>query len=425
MTDLPRLQSVLGAESLARLLDSLVARIEHGAALAGTITLSDPSERERDAVDRLMGRPSSQSRVVRVRLDQLEQVIRNGVLAESLREAVEALRGPCVDRRDQQQQEQARWESLWATARSRIVGRIELAKWLDSLRRDGTLRRLASGDASKAEHLLSGAINVLDRLPTKGLLLAELAATVCGSSHALDPGQPVATLVVRALTFLRGDVATGDRTSSRALWDGFGVVCDELSGPVLVLNLLAHGSSCLARALAIHAAAGEPYRISTRQLLQELDIQFAPHGCTVYICENVNVLANAARRCGPACKPMVCIDGNPRTAARLLLDRLKAGGARLLYHGDFDWAGIGIANLVRSRHGTEPWQMSATDYEAYAADGTRLVGQPIVATWDSQLCDAMQRHRKAVHEELVMESLLSDLAVARDSSDRLTGGMSR
>jgi uncharacterized protein (TIGR02679 family) len=179
---------------------------------------------------------------------------------------------------------------------------------------------------------------------------------------------------------------------------------------VLVVNLWSDGQSLSDRALRLHAEAGEPYRLTTRQLLREPPtFSTVLAGRIVYVCENPTIVAAAASRLGAAGAPLVCLEGHPRTAARLLLSRLVASGARLGYHGDFDWAGIHIGNLVMRRHGATPWRFSSVDYRA-ARGGRALDGDPVAATWDPDLERAMREVGRAVHEEEVLDLLMADLA---------------
>src|SRR5207253_6117247 len=100
-----------------------------------------------------------------------------------------------------------------------------------------------------------------------------------------------------------------------------------------------------------------------RQLLREiLGFSGVVPNDTVFICENPAIVAAAANRLGPRCAPLVSIEGQPKTAAHLLLTKLRDAKVRLLYHGDFDWGGIRIANLMRRRYGAEPWRFSVNDY---------------------------------------------------------------
>lgn len=97
-------------------------------------------------------------------------------------------------------------------------------------------------------------------------------------------------------------------------------------------------------------------------------------GRPVYVCENPNIVAIAADRLGPHCAPLICTDGMPAAAQRTLLTQLARAGARLLYHGDFDWPGLRIANLVIRSFRAEPWRLGAGDYAEHADTAT---GQPL------------------------------------------------
>lgn len=409
--DTEQLRRVLGKPDLVRLIDRLVSRLERGDPLSGTITIQGASANEREAITRLLGRRASGGSSVSVNLDQLNAIVTGAALATNLREAVESLRGPCIDRKAERRAIERGWSAVWELANARVRQNPALLAWAAALRRDGTLRRFAASEPEVGRELLQRAFEVIEQLPCDRISLAELAARTCGDSHALDLGQRLSSLVLRALAVQRGEPLPDEPAGRRALWERFGVVCDELSAPVLVLNLTGDGVTRLGQILALHAASGEPCRISTRQLLRDNVTFGADLGhLTVYVCENVSVLAAAATRLGPQCPPMICIEGQPKTAACLLLERLGSRGARLLYHGDFDWAGLSIANLLQMRYGIEPWRMSTAEYLASASNGADLGGSPVDALWDGKLRTAMQMAAKVVHEELVLESLLTDFA---------------
>ena len=133
----------------------------------------------------------------------------------------------------------------------------------------------------------------------------------------------------------------------------------------------------------------------------------------VFVCENPNLVAIAADRLGVRCAPLVCTDGMPGAAQRTLLSQLAQAGARLRYHGDFDWPGVQIANHVMCTWGAHPWRLGALDYEAAAAGAPHarrdLPDAGIVASWDASLAPAMQRLGLAIAEEAVAAPLLGDL----------------
>jgi hypothetical protein len=73
-------------------------------------------------------------------------------------------------------------------------------------------------------------------------------------------------------------------------------------------------------------------------------------------------------------------------------------GARLRYHGDFDWAGLVIGNFVMRAFGGEPWRFRAADYLSATADHRIALrgDKPVVARWDDRLTSAMSERRIVV-----------------------------
>jgi len=143
-----------------------------------------------------------------------------------------------------------------------------------------------------------------------------------------------------------------DANSRRDVWASVGVICDELSSAVLVLNLRAFGETPTSRALRIYADAGEPAFLTVRQMLNS-GAPFALEEGTaaVYVCENPSVVAAAARRLGSASAPLVCIEGAVHRT-RLLLNR-SGKEESLVVQGDFDWPEID-ANTNLDRHNRCP-----------------------------------------------------------------------
>jgi uncharacterized protein (TIGR02679 family) len=323
-----------------------------------------------------------------------------------------ALTGPWLDRKQARLRSEQDWAALFESAVGQVREGEGCAAWLGTLAGTGLLRRLAGGKVDEARTLLGQVLALAGRVPARGQPLAELAAAVSGDSHALDLGQPLGTLALDLVRSVFGARAGRDASSRRDAWASAGVLCDELSAPVLVLNLRALGGTSSGAALNLHAEAGEPYHITTRQLLRTPPVfERSVTGAGVYLCENPSVLAAAANTLGSRSAPLVCLGGQPKTAGGLLLELLSAAGIALAYHGDFDWAGVRIANLLMRRHGVKPWRFRAGDYPAQAR-GPRLRGRPVDADWDSGLRLEMERAGRAVHEEELLATLLEDLSLA-------------
>jgi uncharacterized protein (TIGR02679 family) len=94
------------------------------------------------------------------------------------------------------------------------------------------------------------------------------------------------------------------------------------------------------------------------------------------------------------------------------LARLAAGGAGFVYHGDFDWDGLRIANKLTEIVPFQPWRFTAADYRAALAVGGErpsLRDRRVEAVWDTGLAPTLAAAGVAVEEETVLEDLLTDL----------------
>ncbi|MEV5551841.1 DUF2399 domain-containing protein [Streptomyces sp. NPDC052309] len=132
----------------------------------------------------------------------------------------------------------------------------------------------------------------------------------------------------------------------------------------------------------------------------------------IRVCENPAVLSAAADAYGPECPPMVCLQGQPSTAALTLLRRVCDQKATLLYHGDFDWGGLRIASTLLRSVPWDPWRFTADHYRAAVASGVSslgLTGMPTDAPWDPPLAQSLAELGVRIEEETVLSDLLGDL----------------
>jgi uncharacterized protein (TIGR02679 family) len=179
---------------------------------------------------------------------------------------------------------------------------------------------------------------------------------------------------------------------------------------VLTLNLGLSGAPPVVQLCAAAQAAVQPIHLSTR-LLISTDWTAISVPERVFVCENPSVVALAADALGPRCAPLVCTDGEPKTAARTLLSNLRKLGAELWYHGDFDWPGVAIAGRMFAEFGARPWRFDAESYgQARHLAGRALLGEPRATPWCESLADHMRRHTRAYDEEALFCQLRADLA---------------
>jgi len=413
-----RLTRLLGDPELAWLMDRVRRRLELGLTLEATVTLADASITQRQAVHRLLGRPPRSGRTLGVSLPALDAVIRrSGACDDGLVGASSCLSGPLSTRADAERAIARSWDRAFEALERTVVtsARSELSSWLAGLRASGLVKRLEP-DPESARVLLNQLAGVIGALPADGEPLGLFASRTAGSAHALDDGEPLATLTIGAARAIAGlGEPRGDQSpaaSRREVWGAVGLVRDELSSLVLCGGLPGEAVSLSGRILAAGAEGGQPVALTLRQLVSHPP-QWAHQlqGRDVRVCENPVLLQMASDRFGPRCPPVVCTSGQPSAAVMLLLERLAEAGAQLSHHGDFDWGGVRIGNVLQVRLSILPWRFDCDAYAQHVAvhPGPPLRGKPTAARWDPDLSIAMLASGSAVEEESVAESLLDDL----------------
>lgn len=417
----------LHAEPLARVWRVVGEALERRDLVArGRIVLRDLTREERHALSDVLGQPVT-AREVRLDLASLE--VRVGArTGTELAELVAVLTGrSLVDRAGRRRDRAARREvpfeaaSSWLGEREERSGAVDpwVADWLDGLRRDGILTPWAD-----AVELVLGALGFLESRgvltdgrsaedrdrgivqPPKGIgedtelggrvamgSRTELAARSFGDAHALDDGTRMSALLLRAAAARVGSALPRGAADRRSLWESIGVVNDRVSTTCLSWGVVSRGDSL--------GGGGRPVHLTWWDL--EEDVPLKPPGA-VLVCENPRTL-EAVASSGVVGLGVVCTMGRPNLVVMEVLSRLATSRVRLSYHGDFDWAGIALANACIDRFGAEPWLMSATDY--LAGEGSqRLKGTPVEAAWDPELGAAMRHRGIAVHEEAQLDLVI-------------------
>ena len=276
-------------------------------------------------------------------------------------------------------------------------------QWTEWCLRGGLLTRLPAADVLTN---LSIAIQVPARVPDEShppIGLAELASEVTGDAHGLDGGVPAA-LVLRALAFALDAAPATSAAERRILWQGVGVSTDEISGTVITWALRPPGRDRWSAMMRERADLGLVTHLTVHELQRAANL--TRPGEIIHACENPQVLQRLAA--AGVEHPVACMSGNPAAAGMTLLARTA-----VLYHGDFDWPGIAIARRVFDR-GARPWRFGRTDYvdavDRLPPDNRlTLSGRPRPTPWDEGLSAAMTAADVAVHEELTIDVLASDL----------------
>jgi uncharacterized protein (TIGR02679 family) len=407
--DPDRLQSLLARSELVPLVKRLQNRIRLGRRLDTPLTLSNLTANERTAIESLLARRPSVGHAISIRVEEIERILQEAGLCDSLEEALTHVFGPMANDRRARDERRERWRLVQASVAPAFASLADDHPWLDAQFSTGRLKRITKGDCNRAAKWLHAVAAVLQGIPWPLMSLADLATRLTGDSHALDRDRPLAGLCLSAIAS-RNPLGSNAFSRRRQLWEWAGVVVDELSAPVLVLNLRADPDTLVGKLLNTLADAGEPCHLSVRLLRSAGASAFnLLSSSTVFACENPSIIAAAAQRLGPYSHPLICTAGQPAAAPQMLIATLRQAGCRIRYHGDFDPAGINIANLLIQRFTVEPWRMSAADFSAALDKGPSLKGACPLALWDGSLSGLLETRGHAVLEESVLEVLMKDL----------------
>jgi len=383
----------LRGEEWRRLLAAARRRLDKtGGEVAGSVALTAPTAAELRVLERVTGRGPVNRRPAAL-LSELDTALR-GAYGVGLCKALAWLDHPGqpADLRS----------ALEAAMRCRHAGEGWFTGWLGGLSRDGTARRLVgSGDGD----LFGWAAAVLDRLPARDVPLPVLAEWATGDPTALS-GTPLAGLVLRALVLWQGAPPPVGRAAERRVWSDAGVLVDDLTSQVLVLDVRAREKHTVAGWLDDAATVGMPFRLTLQQLMAA---PVTPAGEQIFVCESPVVLRAAAAELGADCAPLVCTEGRLSTACDRLLG--AASGSRIRWRNDFDWAGLRMTAAAADRYGAAPWRMASEDYLNALETGTGdpLEGTRVSTPWDAGLATTMAREHRAAREEWLLPALLADL----------------
>lgn len=388
-----RLVRLLGSAELSDLRARLRRRYEFGPADGKLLSIhvGKLNQTERSALASLVGRKGGVATSITIDVDEVDRALSDAGIASSLRSALELLDGPIVHRETELSRIRDSWASVLAGC-----SHTDLIAYLSSPLNFGVLKRVSGNRPDSASITCRQTESILMRLPAAGIPRAQIAAELLGDAHGLDGARPVATLTLAVLRN-RSSADTGD---DRDTWASVGILVNELARPALFLNVPCSG---------LPVSLGEPQYASLRSLAQRPP-QWNVAGKAVLVCENPNLVAILADRLGAACPLVVCVDGHLGAAQRTILKQLRTSGAELLYHGDYDWPGISIANYVIEKYGAMPWHFSAADYVAVAKSAPQLTiplsGRPVAASWDSDLTAAMIKTGIKIEEEAIAEQII-------------------
>lgn len=394
-------------------------KVRQEGAVKGTAKVA-LTRRQREELAGLIRLPRSTSPLVPIDLVKLDEALSESILKTGLVAVLEAGYGPLITRRQERENEAARW-NRWLADLSRTMPE-GATSWMEGIASGVTpsarwVRRAYLDEPAQAAEVVQAVGRALAQLPSDSeshALLAVFAANMTGDPHFFDANRPGGRLLLHALSERFAPPLELDEREVRAfLFDMASLGTDQVSSTVLVAHLacavVGGGPHPVVAAMG---AYGGGWRVTLGEVRRWS--QAAGRSGIAFVVENPPVFEYLERRLEtmPAEErpTLICTEGFLSAAAVRLLDLLVAGGTQIRYSGDFDPNGLAIANWVLARYAgaCRPWRMNTVAYHA-ARTGDGQLGPPETETTGglAETIDAVAKHGAAYQERLV-EWLLQD-----------------
>ena len=248
-------------------------------------------------------------------------------------------------------------------------------------------------------------------------MLAVFAAQTTGNPHYFDEGRIGERLMIAYLSEAFAAEAQGltQKTEQKnSLWYAAGILKDDLSNDVLCYGLHAKmRSGAQHQGIEGFFKQQEPMRLTLYTLGNLQEMRSEADDGKVYVIENPAVFSEIVRRHPKTAA--VCTDGQPRLAAFVLMDLLKAH-TMFYYMGDYDPEGLLIAQRLKERYGDRLvlWNYRAQWYDRYVSDvvitDARMrklhkIHVPELMT----VKEAIERERRAAYQETMLEEFIDEI----------------
>lgn len=323
-----------------------------------------------------------------------------------------------------QKKKQAYLEKICDAFMGQGRGESAAASWIRAVissKRYGyqILMREYGKDPAQAEALARNVGNALRKLESIETvegesLLAVFAAEVSGNPHYFDRGTVAGQLLVHAISYWKKAEFPQNAHEWRELLLLAGIVPDNVSSMLHAYGLRLRSEEGWHPAYDAFCTLQEPYVITMENLRGITGVQ--AKGERVYVVENEMVFSYLVSHVKDSRFTLLCTSGQLRFVALEVIRMILESGTRILYSGDIDPDGIGIADRLWQKFGDgiQIWRMSPEDYE-HSLSGERI-GDLGIAKLEAiknpllrKTVECMKPKRMAAYQENILEDMRKDL----------------
>lgn len=282
-------------------------------------------------------------------------------------------------RKEQMQEEEEKWQKLLTEMKELSLGTPAEAWITDLQQAEGGAYaylqkrcREAGKVAEGTEELIRLGIKMINGLPYRRRrmeYLAVFSASMTGNPHSFDDGTRDGLffqMLVQWDTQRRGISVVENPVfaslKKQKLYLSAGILRDDISNCVMLSGVHAwKEDGQIHEGMEGFCREGEPVEVPLSVIAEWKQVKCPDQ--EIYIVENPSVFAMLCGQWGSR-KACMCMNGQPRLSALLVLDLLAKAGVKLYYAGDFDPEGILIAWKVKNYYQGEAvyWHMSPEEY---------------------------------------------------------------
>lgn len=383
---------------------------------SGTVILKNLSEEDLEVLEGFFQKSFHGKKSVSVSAARFEKALKESRFGGFLPKEVLELyfREEMTGKKEQQKEEETQWSQVFEEAGRQCIGTVA-EQWLKELRQGKSeicfyLRkryREAGKSMEELKKLLGLGIRVMNGFPYRENNLEYLAvfsARMTGNPHAFDDGErdgQFLRLLIQWDTAYRGirikstDIFPALQKQKSYL--AAGILRDDISNYVLISGIRAWKSQeRIHEGMEGFYLEREPVQVPLSVVAGWERVE-CPDG-EICIVENPSVFAMLCGKWAGK-KACMCMNGQPRLSAVLLLDLLAKAGIKVYYAGDFDPEGLLIAQKVKHYYQGEAayWKMSVWEYEK------------------SKSAEIISAKRMKMLERIEDEELLDTVAAMRES----------
>lgn len=349
---------------------------------SGTVILKNVPERDLEVLEGFFQKNFHGKKSISISAVHFEKALKDSRFDSlSPREVLELyFQEEMTGKKERQQEEEQRWNQALEEIREEY-GQTLAACWLSDVEQNKNemfyylQKRYREGEKDKEELKAVFALGckIINMLPYhQGNMeyLAVFAARMTGNPHAFDDGEKESTflrlLIQWDVAHRRIRVEYSDifpALQKQRLYLAAGILRDDMSNYAMLSGIRAWKKNG-----EIHEGMeGFFHEKNPVQVPLAVIADWGRVECPkqeIYIVENPSVFAMLCGKLDGK-KACMCMNGQPRLSAVLLLDLLAEAGVKVYYAGDFDPEGMLIAQKIRKYYKGEAvcWKMSVQDYE--------------------------------------------------------------